>query len=96
MLVHLKLLRKQRLMKHYALTRRALSQHGHVMCANPVNLKHFRKQRHMKDSAASPHVGGTNQGKRWTVHLGDCLVSKTRPHGTDVAMAAPHDLRRMQ
>ena len=50
----------------------------------------------MKDSAASPHVGGTNQGKRWTVHLGDCLVSKTRPHGTDVAMAAPHDLRRMQ
>ena len=87
--------RKQRLMKHYALTRRALSQNGHVMCANPVHLKHFRKQRLMKRQCCVPsRRGGANWGKRRTARPGDRLVSETRPHGTDVAMAAPHDLRR--
>ncbi len=54
MLVHLILLRKQRLMKHCVLLRIAWSQNGHVMCANPIHLDYLRMQRLMKNSAMPP------------------------------------------
>jgi uncharacterized protein YdcH (DUF465 family) len=53
-LVRLKLLNKQRLMKHCVLPIRAWSQNGHVMCANPVHLKHLRKQRLVRKTVLCP------------------------------------------
>jgi hypothetical protein len=59
--VHLKRLRKQRLMKRCVLPRRAWSQNGRVMYVNLVDLIHSRKQRLMKNSAVSlPCAGGAN------------------------------------
>ena len=49
-LFHLLLLRKQRLMKHCVLPRRAWSQNGHVIRANLVHLKHLRMLRPMNNS----------------------------------------------
>ncbi len=63
-LVHLILLRKQRLMKHCVLLRIAWSQKGHVMCANPVHLEHLRVQRLMNNSAMSPFYEEAANGRR--------------------------------
>jgi hypothetical protein len=52
-LVHLILLRKQRLIKHCVLSRIAWTQNGDEMCANPGHLEHLRMQRLMKNSAMS-------------------------------------------
>jgi hypothetical protein len=46
--VHLIHWRKQRLIEHCVLPRRAWSQNGRVMYASPVHLIHWRKQRLMK------------------------------------------------
>jgi hypothetical protein len=63
-LVHLIPLRKQRLMKHCVLPRRAWSQNGHVMGGKPVHLEHLRMQRLMKNSALSPPCAEAANGGR--------------------------------
>jgi hypothetical protein len=62
MLVHLILLRKQRLMKQCVLI--VWTQNGHGVCANPVHLEHLRMQRLMKNSAMSPPCAeAANRGR---------------------------------